>query len=70
MDADTFLAEDTFESLWRFINTDGIEPTNNRAERLNRHPVMLRKLTCGSGSETDERTTRRLLSTLATCNLT
>lgn len=67
--ADTLLTDRTFETLWRFIDTDGIEPTNNRAERLIRHPVMLRKLTCGSRSTRGEATTSRLLSVAATCKL-
>jgi len=66
--ADTLLTS-SFDSLWRFIDTDGIEPTNNRAERLVRHPVMLRKLTCGSRSTSGEATTATLLSILATCRL-
>lgn len=67
--ADTLLTDGTFENLWRFVYTDGIEPTNNRAERLIRHPVMLRKLSCGSRTERGETTTATLLSILATCQL-
>lgn len=67
--ADTLLTDGTFENLWRFVDTDGIEPTNNRAERLIHHPVILRKLTCGSRTERGETTTATLLSILATCQL-
>lgn len=56
-----------WHSLWRFIDTDGIEPTNNVSERLLRHPVILRHITGGSESDRGERTTERLLSIYATC---
>jgi transposase len=56
-----------WHSLWRFIDTPGIEPTNNISERLLRHPVILRHITAGSRSDRGERTTERMLSILATC---
>jgi transposase len=56
-----------WHSLWRFIETPGIEPTNNASERLLRHPVILRHITAGSRSDHGERTAERMLSILATC---
>lgn len=33
-----------FDTLWLFVYTDGVEPTNNLAERGLRHGVIWRKL--------------------------
>ena len=38
-------------ALWTFTETDGVEPTNNRAERALRGPVIHRKLSLGSQSD-------------------
>jgi transposase len=38
-------------SLWTFVYNDGIEPTNNIAERAIRRPVIVRKTSFGSHSE-------------------
>ncbi len=46
-----------------------MEPTNNRAERALRGPVIYRKLSLGSQSERGEATIQRLLSASATCRL-
>lgn len=59
-----------WHSLWRFTDTDGIEPTNNISERILRHPVILRHITAGSRSDRGERTAERMLSILATCQRT
>jgi transposase len=56
-------------ALWTFVETDGIEPTNNHAERGLRGAVIYRKLSLGSQSEHGERTIERLLSTSVTCRL-
>src|SRR6266511_2594788 len=49
-------------ALWTFAHTDGVEPTNNHAERGLRGAVIYRKLSLGSQSEQGERTIERLLS--------
>ena len=49
-------------ALWTFTHTDGVEPTNNHAERGLRGAVIYRKLSHGSQSEQGERTIERLLS--------
>ena len=56
-------------ALWTFAETDGVEPTNNAAERALRGPVIHRKLSLGSQSEAGERTIERLLSASVTCRL-
>ena len=56
-------------ALWTFTHTDGVEPTNNHAERGLRGAVIYRKLSLGSQSDQGERTIERLLSTSVTCRL-
>jgi transposase len=56
-------------ALWTFSHTDGVEPTNNHAERGLRGAVIYRKLSLGSQSERGERTIERLLSASVTCRL-
>lgn len=56
-------------ALWTFVEREGVEPTNNAAERGLRHAVIYRKLCQGSRSEQGKRTTERLLSAAVTCRL-
>jgi NAD(P)-dependent dehydrogenase (short-subunit alcohol dehydrogenase family) len=56
-------------ALWTFSEVDGVEPTNNAAERGLRGAVIYRKLSLGSQSETGEHTIERLLSASVTCRL-
>src|SRR2546427_7125014 len=51
-----------FRSLWAFTLVDGVEPTNNHAERGLRGAVIHRKFSLGSQSQQGERTIERLLS--------
>jgi transposase len=53
--------------LWTFVRVEGIEPTNNHAERALRHGVIYRKLSGGTDSETGSRFVERMLSVVATC---
>jgi len=55
--------------LWRFVVTDGVEPTNNHAERLLRRGVLWRKCSFGSASEGGCRFVERLLTAVQTCRL-
>jgi transposase len=55
--------------LWTFSHTDGVEPTNNHAERSLRGAVIYRKLSLGTQSERGERSLERLLSASITCRL-
>ena len=56
-------------ALWNFTKTDGVQPTNNHAERGLRGAVIYRKLSLGSQSEQGERAIERLLSVSQTCRL-
>jgi transposase len=56
-------------ALWTFTLVEGVEPTNNHAERGLRGAVIYRKLSLGSQSEQGERTIERLLSASVTCRL-
>lgn len=57
------------ENLWRFMCNEGIEPTNNTAERALRGPVIYRKLSFGTQSETGSRYVERIFSVIETCRL-
>lgn len=48
---------------------DGVEPTNNPAERALRGPVIHRKLSLGTQSDDGERFAERALSAAATCRM-
>jgi transposase len=56
-------------ALWTFVTIDGVEPTNNRAERALRAPVIHRKVSLGTQSDNGERCAERALSAAATCRL-
>lgn len=56
-------------ALWTFAAHEGVEPTNNHAERGLRGAVIYRKLSLGSQSEQGERRIERLLSASVTCRL-
>ncbi|MDP9416711.1 MAG: transposase, partial [Actinomycetota bacterium] len=56
-----------WDGLWAFAAHAGVEPTNNRAERALRHPVIWRKTSFGSGSGAGLRAVERLLSVGETC---
>ena len=54
-------------SLWTFARTEGIEPTNNAAERAIRHAVCWRKTSGGTDSEGGSRFVERILTAVACC---
>ena len=56
-------------ALWTFTTVEGVEPTNNPAERSLRAPVIHRKLSHGTRSDDGERFAERALSAAATCRL-
>jgi transposase len=56
-------------ALWTFVTVEGVEPTNNAAERALRGPVIHRKLSHGSRSQEGERFIERALSASVTCRL-
>jgi transposase len=53
--------------LWTFVRVEGVEPTNNDAERALRHGVIYRKLSGGTASESGSRFVERMLTVVATC---
>lgn len=54
-------------ALWTFAEVDGVEPTNNVAERALRPAVLWRKGSFGTRSEAGARFVERLLTVSATC---
>lgn len=52
------------EALWTFTEVDGCPPTNNLAERSLRKPVMMRRNSLGSQSESGCRFVERILTTV------
>jgi transposase len=56
-----------FDALWTFIRIDGVEPTNNTAERKLRGGVIKRKLSFGVQSESGREFLERTMSVIATC---
>ena len=54
-------------SLWTFVGRDGVEPTNNAAERAVRHAVCWRKTSYGTDSARGSRFVERMLTVVASC---
>jgi transposase len=54
-------------ALWTFVRVEGVEPTNNAAERALRHPVLWRRTSHGTESEAGSRFVENILSVVATC---
>jgi transposase len=53
--------------LWTFVDVEGVEPTNNEAERAERRGVLLRKTSGGTDSEQGSRFVERVLTVVETC---
>jgi transposase len=53
--------------LWTFVDVVGVEPTNNEAERTERHGVLLRKTSGGTDSQQGSRFVERILTVVHTC---
>jgi transposase len=53
-------------AFWTFVETPGIEPTNNFGERQIRHAVIWRKGCFGTDSAAGSRFAERMLTTIAT----
>lgn len=60
---------DNWQHLFTFLKHDGVQPTNNSAERAIRPAVQWRKICFGSQSEVGEQFTGRLLTVVRTCQL-
>jgi transposase len=57
------------DSLWVFLEENGVEPTNNRAERALRFGVLWRKRSNGTQSDKGNRWVERILSVKQTCRI-
>ena len=56
-------------ALWTFVRVQGVEPTNNHAERVVRHPVLWRKGSFGTDSPNGSRFVERILTVVTTLRL-
>jgi transposase len=54
-------------ALWTFVRVEGVEPTNNAAERALRPAVLWRKGSFGSASPRGSRFVERMLTVASTC---
>jgi transposase len=57
------------EHFFTFVHEEGVEPTNNAAERALRTAVQWRKIMFGTRSDQGERAVERLLTIVRTCQL-
>lgn len=57
------------EALWTFIDTPGVEPTNNLAEQVLRRIVIWRRTSFGTQSAEGTLYLERIMTTVATCKL-
>jgi transposase len=57
------------DALWTFVHVEGLEPTNNFAERLLRHAVLYRKMSFGTQSPEGSRFVERILTAVTTLEL-
>jgi transposase len=58
---------DSWPALWTFVHIDGVEPTNNVAERALRPAVLWRKGSFGTQSADGSRFVERFMTVAATC---
>ena len=56
-----------WDALWTFARVEGVEPTNNQAERALRPAVLWRKGCFGAQSEGGNQFVERILTVAATC---
>ena len=54
-------------ALWTFVTTEGVEPTNNAAERALRPAVLWRKSSFGTRCDAGSRFVERMLTVSTTC---
>jgi len=57
------------DALWTFMRVEGVEPTNNGAERIVRQAVLWRKKSFGTRSRAGSEFVERVLTVVATCRL-
>lgn len=56
------------EALWVFVKNEGVEPTNNAAERMLRPSVLWKKRSFGTESPTGSRFVERMMTVVTTLN--
>ena len=56
-------------ALWTFVYVEGVEPTNNLAERCLRRAVLWRRRSFGTQSSDGSRFVERILTTVTTLRL-
>jgi transposase len=61
--------EEEMDTLWLFLDEQGVEPTNNFAERIIRFAVLWRRRSQGTNSDKGNRWVERILSLRQTCRL-
>lgn len=57
---------DKWGAIWTFVTEDGVDPTNNAAERESRPAVIWRKSSLGTQSDDGQRFVERILTVSAT----
>jgi transposase len=57
------------DDLWTFVKVEGVEPTNNTAERTLRQAVLWRKKSFGTRSPAGSQYVERILTVVASCRL-
>jgi transposase len=60
------LLDKHWDSMWTFVDVDGVEPTNNHGERELRWAVLWRKRSFGTQSDRGDRFAERILTTART----
>lgn len=55
------------QELWRFATVEGVEPTNNAAERALRHAVFWRKMSYGTDAAKGSRFVEGVLTVVESC---
>ncbi len=56
-------------AFYTFVRVEGVEPTNNNAERRQRHPAMWRRVSFGTWSRRGSEYVERILSVVATLRI-
>lgn len=56
-------------ALWTFVDTPGVEPTNNTADRALRSFVLWRKVSGGAQSPRGSRYIERIMTVVGSCKL-
>jgi transposase len=58
-----------YPALWTFVRVEGVEPTNNHAERMARPPVLWRKVSFGNNSHSGCKFVESILTVVQTLRL-